>query len=59
MTRSQMGVKRTFEKVKDRGSWCPVTLDGYIERYLSLRYIMFQCIEYERQKEYDAPLQRE
>ena len=31
-------------------------LDGY---YLSLQYRMFQCIEYGRQREYDAPLQRE
>ena len=34
-------------------------LDGYINisgrgSYLSLQYIMFQCIEYERQREYDA-----
>ena len=31
MTISQMGVTRTFENVQDRGSWYPVTLDGYIE----------------------------
>ena len=31
-------------------------LDGY---YLSLQYRMFQCIEYGRQREYDALLQRE
>ena len=31
MTSSQMGVRRTFEKVQDGGSWYPVTLDGYIE----------------------------
>ena len=58
-----MGARRTFEKVQDRGYWYPVTLDGYIEycrigSYLSLHYIMFQYIEYERQRENDAPLQR-
>ena len=31
MTSSQMGARRNFEKVQDRGSWYPVTLDGYIE----------------------------
>ena len=31
MTSSQMGVRGTFEKVQDRGSWYPVILDGYIE----------------------------
>ena len=31
MTSSQMGARRTFDKVQDRGSWYPVTLDGYIE----------------------------
>ena len=31
MTSSQMGVRRIFEKVQDRGSWYTVTLDGYIE----------------------------
>ena len=55
MIRSQMGARRTFEKVQDRGSWYPVILDGYIE----LQYKMFQFIEYERQRENDAPLQRE
>ena len=44
MTSTQMGVRRTFEKVQDRGSWYPV----------SLQYIMFHCIEYERQRKYDA-----
>ena len=39
-----MGVRRTFEKVQDRGSWYRV----------SLQYRMFQCIEYGRQREYDA-----
>ena len=39
-----MGARRTFEKVQDRGSWYPV----------SLQYKMFQCIEYGRQREYDA-----
>ena len=29
MTSSQMGVRRTFEKVQDRGSWYLVTLDAY------------------------------
>ena len=34
-------------------------LDGYINisgrgSYLSLQYRMFQCIEYERQREYNA-----
>ena len=28
MTSSQMGARRTFEKVQDRGSWYPVTVDG-------------------------------
>ena len=56
MTSSQMDVRRTFDKVQDRGSWYPMILDGY---YLSLQYIMFQCIEYGIQREYDAPLQRE
>ena len=44
MTSSQMGTRKTFEKVQDRGSWYP----------MSLQYIMFQCIEYVRQREYDA-----
>ena len=44
MTSSQMDVRRTFEKVQDRGSWYPV----------ALQYRMFQCIEYRRQREYDA-----
>ena len=44
MTSSQMGVRRNFEKVKYRGSWYP----------MSLQYRMFQCIEYVRQREYDA-----
>ena len=48
----KLDVRRTFEKVQDRGSWYPMILDGY---YLSLQYIMFQCIEYGRQREYDAP----
>ena len=39
-----MGVRRTFEKVQDRGSWYPV----------SLQYIIFQGIEYGRQREYDS-----
>ena len=39
-----MGVRRNFEKVQGRGSWYPV----------SLQYRMFQCIEYGRQREYDA-----
>ena len=39
-----MGVRRNFEKVQDKGSWYPV----------SLQYRMFQCIEYRRQREYDA-----
>ena len=30
MTRSQMGARRNFEKVQDRGYWYPVTLYGYI-----------------------------
>ena len=33
-----------MKKVQDRGSWYLV----------SLRYRMFQCIEYRRQREYDA-----
>ena len=37
-------MRRNFEKVQDRGSWYPV----------SLQYKMFQCIEYGRQREYDA-----
>ena len=45
-----------LKKVQDRGSWYPVTLDGYIEIYLSLHYRMFQYIEYERQRENDASL---
>ena len=44
MTSSQMGVRRILENVKDRGSWYP----------LSLQYIMFQCIEYGRHRDYDA-----
>ena len=51
MTSSQMGVRRTFEKFQDRGSWYRMILYGY---YLSLEYKMFQCIEYGRQREYDA-----
>ena len=51
MTSSHMDVRRTFEKVQDRGSWYLVILDGY---YLSFRYRMFQCIEYRRQREYDS-----
>ena len=31
MTSSQMGARRTFEKVQDRGSQYPLTLDGYTE----------------------------
>ena len=31
ITSSQMGAKRTFQKVQDRESWYPMTLDGYIE----------------------------
>ena len=31
ITSSQMGATRNFEKVQNRGSWYPVTLDGYIE----------------------------
>ena len=31
ITSSQMGARRTFKKVQDRGSWYLVTLDGYIE----------------------------
>ena len=31
MTSSQIGAKRTFEKVQDRGSSYPVILVGYIE----------------------------
>ena len=49
-----MGARTTFEKVQDRGSWYPMSLDGYIESYLSLWYKMFQCIEYGTQREYDA-----
>ena len=43
-----MGVRGTFNKVQDGGSWYPVTLDGYSSRgsYLSLQYIMFRYIEY-------------
>ena len=44
MTSLQMGARGTFEKVQDRGSWYPV----------SLQYRMIQCIEYGRQREYDA-----
>ena len=39
-----MCLRRTFEKVQDRGSWYPVPL----------QYKMFQGIEYGRQREYDA-----
>ena len=31
MTSSQMGARRTFEKIQDIGSWYIVTLDGYIK----------------------------
>ena len=31
MKSSQMGARRTFENVQDRGYWYPVTLYGYIE----------------------------
>ena len=58
-----MGAGRTFENVQDKGYWYLVTLDGYnVNRrgsYLSLRYRMFQCIEYERKRENDVSLQRE
>ena len=30
-TNSQIGARRTFEKVQDRGSLYPVTLDGHKE----------------------------
>ena len=58
MKSSQMGVRRNFEKVQYRGSWYLVTLD-IKGSYLSLQYIMFECIEYERKKNNDALLQRE
>ena len=35
MTSSQMGARRTFEKVQDRGSLYPVTLDGYIKQLVA------------------------
>ena len=47
-----------FYKVEDASLYTRYNISS-IGSYLSLRYRMFQCIEYGRQREYDALLQRE
>ena len=40
MKSSQMGVRRTFEKVQDRGYWYLVTLHAYIDYWYQRKLLV-------------------